>query len=64
MSEYSAVAAKRYRKYKRQKQKESFIHWLAMLVLRILHALIRTLEWANIKEARRVEKIDVQREEL
>ena len=64
MLEYSAVAAKRYREYKRQKQKESFIHWLVMLVLHILHALIRTLERANIKKTRRVEKIDVQREEL
>jgi hypothetical protein len=63
MSQYSAVAAKRYREYKRQKQKESFIHWMVTLVLRILHALIRTLQRANIKKARRVEKINVEREE-
>lgn len=63
MSEYSAVAAKRYRQYKRQKQKESFVHWLVTLVLRILHALIRTLQRANIKKTRRVEKINVERDE-
>ncbi|HWS20172.1 MAG TPA: hypothetical protein VN239_05745 [Nitrososphaera sp.] len=63
MSQYSAVAAKRYREYKRQKQKESFIHWMVTLVLRILHALIRTLQRANMKKARRVEKINVEREE-
>jgi hypothetical protein len=63
MSEYSAVAAKRYHEYKRQKQKESFIYWLVTIVLRILHVLIRALERANIKEVRRVEKINVQREE-
>ncbi|MDQ3909332.1 MAG: hypothetical protein M3232_02875 [Thermoproteota archaeon] len=63
MSEYSAVAAKRYREYKRQKQKESFIHWLVTLVFRILTALIRTLQRSKIIRVRRVEKINVLREE-
>ena len=63
MSEYSAVAAKRYREYKRQKQKESFIHGLVTLVLRILNALIRTLQRSKIIRAPRVEKINVLREE-
>jgi hypothetical protein len=63
MSEYSALAAKRYRQHIWQKQKESLIQGLVTLVLRILHALIRTLQQASIKKARRVEKINVEREE-
>jgi len=63
MSEYSAIAVKRYSEYKRQKQKESFIHGLVTRVLRILNALIRTLQRANIMKARKVEKINVQGEE-
>jgi hypothetical protein len=63
MSEYSAIAAKRYREYKRQKQNESFIHGLVTLVLRILNALVRTLQRAKIMKARKVEKINVQGEE-
>jgi hypothetical protein len=63
MPEYSAIAAKRYRQHMRQKQKEYLIHGLVTLVLRILHALIRTLEQASIKKARRVEKINVEPEE-
>ncbi|HEX6252737.1 MAG TPA: hypothetical protein VFZ55_00825 [Nitrososphaera sp.] len=60
MSEYSAVAAKRYRQHLWQKRKESLIHGLVTLVLRILHALIRTLQQASIKKARRVEKVNVE----
>ncbi|MDQ3969080.1 MAG: hypothetical protein M3275_11880 [Thermoproteota archaeon] len=63
MSEYSELAAKRYRQYISQKQKESLIHGLVTLVLRILHALVGTLQQASIKKARRVEKINVEREE-
>jgi hypothetical protein len=63
MSEYSAIAAKRYRQHMWQKQKESLIHRLVTLVLRILHALITTLPEASIKKARRIEKINVEREE-
>ena len=63
MSEYSAVAAKRYRQHVWQKQKESLIHRLVTLVLRILHTLIRTLQQASIKKARRIEKINVEGEE-
>ncbi|MDP8889180.1 MAG: hypothetical protein M3M89_06090 [Thermoproteota archaeon] len=63
MSEYSALAAKRYRQYMWQKQKESLMHGLVTLVLRILHSLIRTLQQAGIKKAQRVEKINVEREE-
>jgi hypothetical protein len=60
MSENSAIAAKRYRQHMRQKQKESLIHALVNLALRILHALIRILPQASIKKARRVEKINVE----
>jgi hypothetical protein len=63
MSEYSVITAKRYRQHMWQKQKESFIHGLMTLVLRILYALTRTLVKANIKKARRVQKINVEREE-
>ena len=63
MSEYSVIAAKRYRQHMWQKQKESLIHGLITLILSILYALTRTLAKANIKKARRVEKINVEREE-
>jgi cell division septal protein FtsQ len=63
VSEYSELAAKRYRQYISQKQKESLIHRLVTLVLRILHALVGTLEQASIKKVRRVEKISVEGEE-
>jgi hypothetical protein len=60
MSEYSELAAKHYRQYIWQKQKESWIHRLVALVLRILHALDRALQQASIKKARRVEKVNVE----
>ncbi|MDQ4014530.1 MAG: hypothetical protein M3136_02060 [Thermoproteota archaeon] len=63
MSEYAELAAKRYRQYISQKQKQSLIHRLVTLVLRILHALVGALQQARIKKARRVEKISVEREE-
>ncbi len=63
MSEYSALVARRYRQYRRRKQNESLIHRLVNLVLRILHALIITLQKASIKKVRRVEKINVELEE-
>jgi hypothetical protein len=63
MTEYSEFAANRYRQYKRQKQKESLIHRLVILILRILHALMRTLEHGSIKRPRRVEKVNVEQEE-
>jgi hypothetical protein len=63
MAEYSALAAKRYRQYMRQKQNESLISSLVTLVLRILHALIKTIQKTGLKKARRVQKIDVEKEE-
>ena len=63
MSKYSELAAKHYRQYMWQKQKESWIHGLITLVLRILHALDKTLQQASIKKARRVEKVNVEEEE-
>ncbi|MDQ3853473.1 MAG: hypothetical protein M3299_11625 [Thermoproteota archaeon] len=63
MAEYSALSAKRYRQYMRQKQNESLIHSLVTLVLRILHTLIKTIQKTGIKKARRVQKIEVEKEE-
>ena len=59
MSEYSALARKRYYQYIRQKQKESLIHRLAALILLISHALIGIVQWADIKKARIIERINV-----
>jgi hypothetical protein len=46
----------------RKKQKESSVHELVFFILRILHALVRTLEQVSIKKHRRVEKINVERD--
>jgi hypothetical protein len=63
MTEYSEFAANRYRQYIRQKQKESLIHRLVNIILRILHTLVRTLEQGSIKRPRRVEKVNVEQDE-
>jgi hypothetical protein len=63
MAEYSALAAKRYRQYMRQKQNESLIRRLVTLLLRILHVLIKTLQQTGLKKARTVQKIYVEKEE-
>ncbi|MDQ3561430.1 MAG: hypothetical protein M3269_02460 [Thermoproteota archaeon] len=63
MAEYSALAAKRYRQYMRRKQNESLIRRLVTLILRILHVLIETLQRTRLKKARKVQKIDVEKEE-
>ncbi len=63
MAEYSALAAKRYRQYMRRKQNESLIRRLVTLLLRILHALIKTLQQTGLKKARTVQKIYVEKEE-
>ncbi len=63
MAEYSALAAKRYRQYMRRKQNESLIRRLVTLLLRILHALIKTLQRTGLKKARTVQKIYVEKEE-
>jgi hypothetical protein len=60
MSEYSKLAAKRYRQYLWQKQKESFIHQLATLLLHILETLVRMLQDAGITKTRRVQKVNVE----
>ncbi|MDP8903117.1 MAG: hypothetical protein M3M86_05030 [Thermoproteota archaeon] len=62
MAEYSALAAKRYRQYMRRKQNESLIRRLVTLILRILHALIKMLQQTRLKKARRVQKIDIEKE--
>jgi Na+/proline symporter len=63
MTEYSEFAANRYRQYIRQKQKESLIHRLVIIILCILHTLVRTLEQGSIKRPRRVEKVNVEQDE-
>jgi hypothetical protein len=63
VSEFSELAAKRYRQYMWQKQKESWVQGLVSLVLRILHVLVRTLQQTGIKRVRKVEKVNVEREE-
>jgi hypothetical protein len=60
MSEYSKLAAKRYRQYLWQEQKESFIHRLATLLLHILEALVRMLQNAGITRTPRVQKVNVE----
>jgi hypothetical protein len=60
MSEYSSLAAKRYREHIWQKQKESWIQGLLTVVLHIWRAIIRMLQQASIKKGRRVEKINVE----
>jgi hypothetical protein len=60
MSEYSSLAAKRYREHVWHKQKESWIQGLLTFVLHIWHALIGMLQQASIKKARRVEKVNVE----
>jgi hypothetical protein len=59
VSEFSSLAAKRYREQTRQKQKEYWMQRLVITLLRILHALIGMLRETSIKKARRVEKINV-----
>jgi hypothetical protein len=39
------------------------IRRLVTLILRILHALIKMLQQTRLKKARRVQKIDVEKEE-
>ncbi|MDQ3948424.1 MAG: hypothetical protein M3218_04795 [Thermoproteota archaeon] len=60
MSQYSTLAAKRYREHIWRKQKESWIQGLLTVVLHIWHGLIRMLQQTRIKKARRVEKINVE----
>jgi hypothetical protein len=63
VSQYYELAAKRYRRYLWQKQKESWIHGLVTLVMHSLYALVRILQQAGIKRVRRVEKVNVEEEE-
>jgi hypothetical protein len=62
MSESSRLAAKRYRQYLINEQKEYLIRQLASLILRILEVFARTIGDSGItgKERRRVQKINVE----
>ena len=61
MSEYSRLAAKRYRQYLMQQQKESLIHRLAVLVLGLLEGVVlRMLNYSGIAKRQRVQKVKVE----
>jgi hypothetical protein len=62
MSNYSQLAAKRYRLYMKQKQRQSLIQELVAFALMILQAFARTFQQAGIKKGRRVEKVNVELE--
>jgi hypothetical protein len=62
MSDYSQLAAERYRHYMKQKQRKSLIQDLVAFALMILQALVRTLQHAGIKKGRSVEKVNVELE--
>jgi predicted GIY-YIG superfamily endonuclease len=59
VSEFSSLAAKRYRDHTRQKHNEYWMQRLVITLLRIFHAIIRMLRETSIKKAQRVEKINV-----
>jgi hypothetical protein len=62
MSNYSQLAAKRYRLYMKQKRRQSLIQDLVAFALIILQAFAKTLQRAGIKKSRRVEKVNVELE--
>jgi hypothetical protein len=62
MSNYSQLAAKRYRLYLKQKQKQSLIHELVAIALLILNAFARALQYMGMKKDRRIEKVNVEPE--
>jgi len=62
MSNYSQLAAKRYRLYMKQKQRQSLIQDLVAFSLMILQAFAGTLQNAGIRMGRRVEKVNVELE--
>jgi hypothetical protein len=59
MSNYSKLAARRYRLYINQKERQALLQKSVAILLLILHALARALEHARIKKSRRVEQITV-----
>jgi len=62
MTNYSQLAAKRYRLYMKQKRKQSLIHELVAFALLILNAFARALQYMGIEKGRKVEKVNVELE--
>lgn len=58
--EYSSFAAKRYRQHKWEKRKESLMQQVAALILRLLQAIVKTLQDAGLIKRRAVEKVVVE----
>jgi len=58
--EYSSFAAKRYRQHKWEKRKESLMQQVAALIMRLLQAIVKTLQGAGMMKRRTVEKIAVE----
>jgi hypothetical protein len=54
------LAEWRYRRYRRQKLKESLMRQLAELPFRLLKALARMLQGTRIIKKRNVEKVNVE----
>jgi hypothetical protein len=60
VSGYSELAAKRYRQYMLEKQKESLFHQLMNIILHILKILVGTFEKLGLKKTRKIEKVNVE----
>ncbi|HEX2558381.1 MAG TPA: hypothetical protein VHK86_08675 [Nitrososphaera sp.] len=58
--EYSNFAAKRYRQHKWEKRKESLMQQIAAIILRLLQAIVKTLQDAGVMKRRAVEKVAVE----
>jgi len=60
VAEYSKVAAKRYRKYLRERNKPSFHSELTSFLLQVLNYLVRILQGLGMRKARIVQKVNVE----
>lgn len=58
-SDYSSLAAKRYRKYRLKQHKEAFKKKVVNFLFRLLQAIARTLQKARILR-RKVETVTVE----
>jgi hypothetical protein len=59
-SEYSSFAAKRYRQHKWEKRKESLMPQIVTVILRLLQAIVKTLQGSRLMKRRTVERIAVE----
>jgi len=58
-SEYSSLAARRYRKYQRQKRKE-FAKKITLYLFKLFHAIVKALQKTKVLRRRNVETIIVE----